>query len=211
LPTAADCILASPYPNAPQRTVDVFSMGRRAPQVHAELVQRAERDHQFLYVYDSTRHGVVTDWSEARLVNASLIKRSRFFIAFDASIDGKAGVREDAISTRYFEGASGGAILLGSAPGCSEFRECFDWEDAICPIAPDGTDVTHVLDALTSRPERLARISWTNSAQCLRRHDWAHRWDTILGRVGLCRSVGHQERLDRLDALARCAERTMPR
>jgi hypothetical protein len=43
-------------------------------------------------------------------------------------------------------------------------------------------------------------------SQCLRRHDWAHRWDQILQTLGLPRTEDLQRRLDWMDSLAGLVE-----
>lgn len=201
LPTAADCLAASPYPDPPPRTVDVYSMGRRPSVVHEQLIDHARRNARFLYIYDVMQHGTILNWRDSRLLTSSLIKRSKFFLAYDPR--NTAG---DALSTRYFEGAAGGAVLIGSAPPCPEFASCFDWDDAVVEIPADEQRLPALLERLSSDPDRLAAISKRNAIECLRRHDWAHRWDAILGVLGLERSALLTARLGSLDALAAHAE-----
>ncbi len=105
---------------------------------------------------------------------------------------------ERALSTRYFEGAAGGAILLGSRPGCPEFDDLFDWPDAVVDIAPDGSDLRQVLAALEADPERVAAARIANVVNSLRRHDWAVRWASILDTLDLPRTEAHDARLRQL-------------
>ena len=123
LATASDCLLATPFPAPPARTVDVFSMGRRSPIIHDQLIAWARTDPSFFYVFDTSRHGVTINWTDSRLLNASLTKRSKFFVAYDHTVVDRGGIpknfKDRALSTRYFEGAAGGAVLLAphrSAP-----------------------------------------------------------------------------------------------
>lgn len=211
LPTAADCLIARP---GPERVVDFLSMGRRLPKLHREFSAIAAEQGAF-YVYDLWKNLTVRDWAEARAGNADIIRRSRYFIAWDptmVSVD-RAAVSKDAVSageralsTRYFEGAAGGAILLGSRPGCPEFDDLFDWPDAVVEIAPDGSDLREVLAALDGDPDRSAAARNANLVNSLRRHDWAVRWASILDALGLPRTTAHEARLRRLDDLARQIE-----
>lgn len=211
LATAADCLLSTPFPNPPERTVDVYSMGRRSTAAHEQLLGLARADPSFFYVYDTIKHGVATDWAESRLLGASFIKRCKFFTAYNHyAVDLQSGHQKDfqerALATRYFEGAAGGAVMLGSPVDTPEFRRFFDWEDALIEIPADPEDMGAILADLNAQPERLRRASITNAVQSLRRHDWAYRWDEILKTLGLGRSSLLQERLHTLEALAGAAE-----
>jgi Glycosyl transferases group 1 len=210
LATASDCLLGTPYPDPPERTIDVFSIGRRSPHAHDQLIEMAKASNSFLYVYDTTRQGTATSWAESRLLTASLIKRSKFFVAYDHTVVDRDNIpknfNERSMSTRYFEGAAGGAVMIGTAPSCSEFEQFFDWEDALIEVPADPQNLSEILADLNAQPERLRRISTANAVQSLRRHDWAHRWDEVLRTLGYGRTRMMQQRLDRLDELARLAE-----
>jgi hypothetical protein len=170
----------------------------------------AKASNSFLYVYDTTRQGTAMSWAESRLLTASLIKRSKFFVAYDHTVVDRGGISKDfnerSISTRYFEGAAGGAVMIGTAPACPEFERLFDWEDALIEIPANPENLSEILAGLSARPERLQRISTVNAVQSLRRHDWAHRWDEVLKALGLSRTKKMQQRLDELDELAYLAE-----
>lgn len=92
---------------------------------------------------------------------------------------------EQVLAARLFEGAAGGAVMLGTAPQCAEFQAFFDWPDAMIEVSPQATDIAAIIDDLDAQPERLARIRLTNAAQCLLNHDWAHRWEQVLSTMGL--------------------------
>jgi hypothetical protein len=212
LATGADCLLSTPFPNPPERAVDVYSMGRRSTDAHEQLLALVRADPSFFYVYDTMKHGMATDLAESRLLGASLIKRSKFFIAYNHdAADLQSGHQKDfqerVLATRYFEGAAGGAVMLGSPVDTPEFQRFFDWEDALIEIPSRPEDIGAILADLNSQPERLRRVSITNAVQSLRRHDWAHRWDEILKTLGLGRSALLEERLHRLEALACAAEK----
>jgi hypothetical protein len=209
LATGADCIRATPFPNPVRRDVDVYSMGRRPPTLHEQLLRLME-DEDLFYIYDAWKHGIVPDWRSSRLLTMNLIKRSKFFIAYDHTISSgmkiqKAG-QERSLSTRYFEGAAGGAVMLGSAPDCAEFRDFFDWEDAVIDFPLDTVDIGRFLNNLRHDPERLHRISHTNAVQALRRFDWSYRWADILATLGLPQTRKLEQRIETLRRLAAEAE-----
>jgi hypothetical protein len=206
--TATDSLHASPVAIDTPRPVDVACIGRRVDAVHHRLRALAsERD--LFYVFDIWGGGRAIDWAEARAANAELIRRSRYSIVWDpATTKSKAAVmRSDrALSTRYFESAAGGAILLGSRSAAPAYAQNFDWPDAVIDIAPDGRDLEARLQELDGDPVRCAAIRRANVVNCLRRHDWVHRWQQVLAVAGLEPTALHRARLDALEARAQTIE-----
>lgn len=207
LPVAVDCLIATPFPSPPERVIDVYSIGNRSAPVHHELMKLANRETLF-YVYDtlSSTDSRVRIWAEHRSLLTNMIKRSRYFIGFSpASLtEQKAGkiAGEHVLPGRLFEGAAGGAVILGSAPRCPEFEEYFDWPEAVIEIAPDGSDIVAVIRELNRNPERAEQVRKVNATQCLRRHDWAHRWERILSTIGVQPRPELLDRKSRLNAMA---------
>jgi hypothetical protein len=131
LPLGVDALRFAPFPSSPARNIDVYSMGRRPAEEHRALLASAERGEMF-YVYDTTADFYVIDPLEHRIHLANLIKRSRFFITYPAKFDVPAetgGTQE--MGARYFEGAAGGAVMIGMPPRCAAYDDCFDWRDAV--------------------------------------------------------------------------------
>ena len=190
LPTAVDCLIATPYPSPPERVVDVYSIGNRSAPVHCELLKLARHRNTF-YIYDSlsSTDSRVKDWGEHRALLANTIKRTRYFIGFSpaTSAGSKAAkiAGEQVLPGRMFEGAAGGAIILGSAPQCPEFYDCFDWPDAVIEVSPDASDIASVIDELDAQPDWTEQLRRTNATRCLLRHDWVYRWEHILSTVGM--------------------------
>jgi hypothetical protein len=160
-------------------------MGRRSDPVHRVLLDLAERNKIF-YSYDVVRNFSVIDYREHRGMLANLIKRSRYFISYkhNVNIAGVTGGQE-ALGVRYFEGAAGGAVMIGIPPDCEEYRDAFDWDDAVIPVPYSPADVGAILSELDAQPHRLARVSRKNVVSCLLRHDWAYRWEQILYSVAI--------------------------
>ena len=97
LPMGVDAAAFCPYPRPPARAIDVCGIGRRSPVTHAALLELARREGLFYY-YDTIRSspldGVpgqmtfrVGDHVEHRLLLASLLRRTRFFIVNRAWAD----------------------------------------------------------------------------------------------------------------------------
>ena len=204
LAAGTDTLAFAPWRRPPVRSVDVFSYGRTAPAVHAQLLDMAGRD-EIAYLYDSTEDGVVTHFPQHRMLQASIMKRSSFFLAHrinDSPLRRHRTMGEESLTTRYFEGAAGGAIMLGSSPPVEEFSSNFDWEDAIIDLPWDCTDVKTVLHDLQRQPERLARARASAISNSLLRHDWLYRWEQVLGDAGMPLLQAGQDRKAKLSSVA---------
>ncbi len=210
LPTAVDCLIATPYPSPPERVIDIYSIGNRAISLHRQLVALAQHRGLF-YIYDSlsSTDSRVKDWSEHRLLLANMIKRTRYFIGFNpatlqtAKANKIAG--EQVVPSRLFEGAAGGAVILGTAPRCQEFHASFGWPDAVIEMSPEVADVAAVIDELDAQHQRIERVRQTNAVRCLLQHDWVYRWEQILSTVGLDPLPQLHDRKARLSRIAASA------
>ncbi|HVM27374.1 MAG TPA: glycosyltransferase [Mycobacteriales bacterium] len=204
LPTAVDMLRFSAVPRLPRRTIDVYSYGRRSEVVHRAL-RESSRSGQLTYLYDTREGGSVPDPRDHRQLLASVMQRSRFFLAHrinDSPERQAVTGGAEGISTRYFEGSAAGAVVLGSRVPTPEFDACFDWEDAVVPLPYDAVDAVDQLADLARQGDRLARIRADNTRNCLRRHDWLHRWEAVLASAGLAGTPQMQRRRAVLEELA---------
>lgn len=186
IPPAVDTLRFSPYPNPPQRLIDVSYVGRRSPVIHDALIQRATKDN-FFYYYDTIKGKLeIGDPREHRLLLAGLFQRSRYNITNYAKFNSEVetgGTQE--IGYRFFEGAAAGTVMIGMPPGGDAFPRYFDWEDAMVQVDFSGTDVVKAIAELDAQPERLKRISRLNVANSLLKHDWVYRWRDMLAALDL--------------------------
>lgn len=202
LSTATDLLVTTPITDNVPRVVDICCIGRNDPAAHAKLLDYC-RERGLFYHYDVWRNLHVKDgWDAVRRFNADLIRRSRYYIVWDpahgaASRPGADG--SQVLSTRYFEGAAGGAVLLGSRPDCPEYHAAFDWSEAVIPLGDDPGSVISMLD---SDPQRVERIKANNIRQSLLRHDWAHRWRQVLETLDLEPTPQHLAREEMLASLS---------
>jgi hypothetical protein len=211
LPLAVDVLRFTPLPDGPARTIDVCNIGRRSPVTHEALLRLA-RERGLFYYYDTVaasgaggkqRTFRVDDAGEHRLLLASLLQRSRYFIANRGRVNEPEFTQgRDEISGRFYEGAAAGTVLLGEPPGTEEFARQFDWPDAVIPLPFDSPAVAGVLAALDRDPERLARIRRENARQAALRHDWVHRLRAVFATLGLPPTEAMLAREQRLQALA---------
>ena len=203
IPPAVDTLRFSGYPNPPQRFINVSYVGRRAPAIHDALVNRATQDN-FFYYYDTVRGKLeIGNPKEHRLLLAGLFQRTRYNITNYAKFNEAAetgGTQE--IGYRFFEGAAAGTVMVGMPPSGDAFPRYFDWEDAMIKVDLSGTDVVEAIAELDAQPERLERISRTNVANCLLKHDWAYRWRDMLEALDLEPSIKMTNREKRLQEIA---------
>lgn len=201
LPPGVDAERFCPYPAAPERVVDVHHVGRRTPEIHAELLGAMLRGERY-YSFDTIRPQVVNDVDDHRVLLAEALKRSRYVICRPGKfnrIDETGGQQE--FGFRYFEGSAAGTVMVGEPADNPAFAEAFPWPDAIVPVRRDGILAT--LRALEADPVRVARIRRDNVVGALQRHDWARRYRTLLDTVGLAplpALVARERRLDELVA-----------
>ena len=207
MPPAVDTILFSPYPDAPARVVDVYSIGRRSNVTHQKLLDMA-REGGLFYLYDTIGGSQAINPSEHRALFANVAKRSRYFLVNPGKIDepNETG-RQIEFGYRYFDGAASGAIMLGEIPDNEVFPKLFDWPDAVIRLPYDSSDIDTLIKDLDNDPARQERIRRTGVAQALMRHDWAYRWEAILNAVGLEPMQGMLQRKDRLRNLAEAVSR----
>ena len=201
LPPAVDTVAFCPFPDPPQRTIDVYNMGRRSPIAH-EAMHRLAADRNWFYVYDTFTGNQALDPHDHRRLLSNLIARTRYFVANHAKVDEpELTERQEELGSRHFEGAAGGAVIIGQPPRCAAFGELLGWPDAVVPMEYDTTDPAATIDALDADPDRVARIRTANIRNCLQCHDWLYRWQMVLDAAQLEPRPGLRERRQILSQL----------
>ena len=203
-PPGVDALKFHPGVPPVERVIDVYNMGRRHSATPQVLLEWA-RDGRRFYLFDTFQGNIrFQDPAEHRLQLANLIKRSRFFLANRAKANAEGETkRQEELGFRFFEGAAGGAVMIGEAPAVSTFHENFNWPDALIPMPFGGTGIGELIAELEAQPERLTRIRVANVANAVRRHDWAYRWRAVLEQLGLTPAPSLREREVKLAALAK--------
>jgi len=212
LPLAADVLRFSPVPQFPARMIDVLNIGRRSQVTHQVLLRLAQ-ERKIFYCYDTVaasgidekqRTFRVDSASEHRLLLASMLQRTRYFIANRAGVNDPEYTRgHDELSARFYEGAAAGAVMIGEAPKLDSFAQQFDWPDAVIHAPFDSPDIMQILARLNADPERLARIRRNNVINAALRHDWLHRLHTVFDTFHLPPTPAMHLRQQRLQALAK--------
>ena len=185
LPAGIDAKSFCPFPSAPARSIDVLSIGRRSENTHQRLLNMAKAGEVF-YIYDTLLDLHTGDLAQHRFMLANLAKRSRYFIVNQGKINtpSETGGQVE-FGYRYFEGAASGTVMVGDYPDSAEFQEYFGWDDAVIHL-PFGSDrIGDIIHELDADPDRQQAIRKKNVANTLLKHDWAHRWQSILTMVEL--------------------------
>lgn len=217
LPQAADVLRFSPWPNQPQRGIDVCNIGRRSIITHEALVDLAAA-RKISYYFDTFAGGSgrehrqrtfrVADPREHRLLLATILQRSRYFVANRSRINEPehTGGHEE-IAGRFYEGAASGTVMLGEPPNTEQFRTQFGWPDAVIRMPFDCPDVERSLAELDADPQRLTRIRDENARNAALQHDWLHRLESVFKTVGMDPTSAMVARRRRLNDLATRAAR----
>lgn len=207
LPLAVDVSRFTPYPHPPERSVDVYSIGRRIPATHEALLKMA-RNQEIFYIHDTILGDLIqpADYKQHRDLLANVAKRSRYFVAYPALVGLDPSQGQSEVGARYFEGAAAGTALIGHAPANPVFERDFDWEDAVIEIGTNEDDFREATAKFQHEPERLSALSRRNATEALRRFDWAYRWREMAKKAGFEGLPALQQRQKRLNELASLAE-----
>jgi hypothetical protein len=200
-PPTVDSLAFLPYPDPPERCIDIYGMGRRSQSTHEAFKALASKRHLF-YLYD-TVHAKAADISEHRALLAQLIMRTKYFVANPGKIDQPELLQgQEELAARHFEGAAGGAVMIGHVPNTPAFAEYFGYEGAVFHMPYGTEDVASVYDALESTPDAVERIRLRNVTQSLLRHDWAYQWRDLLVNLGMEPLPQLSARLEQLRTVA---------
>jgi hypothetical protein len=211
LPPAVDVPRFTPASPDQPRPIDVCNIGRRSLVTHQALLEEAAR-HESFYYYDTMaasgadlkdRTFHVDNPHEHRGMLATILKHSCYFIANRSYVNRPeftAGREE--MSSRFYEGAAAGTVMIGEAPRTEEFKRQFDWPDAVIHLPFDSPDIGRILADLNGDPERLRAVRRNNAREAALRHDWLHRIWLVFDTLGLPPTDGMRARAQRLDQIA---------
>ena len=215
LPLAVDVPRFAPASCDQPRPIEVCNIGRRSPVTHQALLDDAERRQSFYYydtmaasgagLKDRTFH--VDSPHEHRRMLAALLKRSCYYIANRSYVNRpEFTAGRDEISARYYEGAAAGTVMIGEVPRTEEFKQQFDWPDAVIHAPFDFPDIGRILADLNGDPERLRAVRRNNVREAAQRHDWLHRIQVVFDTLGLAPTEKMRVRAKRLEQIASQAE-----
>lgn len=211
LPLAVDVLRFTPASLDQPRPIDVCNIGRRSSVTHQALLEESERQLSFYY-YDTVaasgtdlKHRTfrVDSPHEHRRMLATILKHSQYFIANRSYVNRPEFTQNrEEISGRFYEGSAAGTVMIGEAPRAEEFKQQFDWPDAVIHVPFDSPDIGRILADLNQDSERLRAIRRNNAREAALRHDWLHRIQVVFDVLGLAPTDGMLARARRLDQIA---------
>ena len=211
LPLAVDVIRFAPSSCDQPRPIEVCNIGRRSQITHQALLEDADRRESFYYYDTVVASGVdlkdrtfrVDNPQEHRRMLAGVLKHSRYFIANRGYVNKpEFTAGHDEISARFYEGAAAGTVMIGEPPRTEEFKQQFDWPDAVIDLPFDSPDIGRILADLNGDPERLRAVRRNNVREAAQRHDWLHRIQVVFDTLGLAPTEKMRVRAKRLEHIA---------
>jgi hypothetical protein len=212
LPLAVDVLGFAPASCDQPRPIEVCNIGRRSPITHLALLDDAERRRTFYY-YDTVaasgadlkqRTFRVDNPQEHRRLLATLLKHSAYYVANRSYVNKpEFTAGRDVISARFYEGAAAGTVMIGEAPRTEEFKQQFDWPDAVVRVPFDSPDIARILVDMNGDPERLRAVRRNNVREAAKRHDWLHRIQVVFDTLGLAPTEKMLARAKRLGQVGR--------
>jgi hypothetical protein len=188
-------------PKAPEaRTIDILSLGRRSDVQH-QAASELRDDLGWHYVYDTASGMSIEDHVEHRTLVAENLSRAKFFVSNRGKFNDtgeSAGVHD--FGNRFFDGTAGGAVVVGEFAKTTGFASCFDWGEIGVDLPANDPTLAKVLATRAADTGWMAEVSIRNASETARRHDWAHRWASVLDDIGLDHGPALRDRLAQLDA-----------
>jgi hypothetical protein len=184
------------------RPVGIINIGRRVPGAHRALLDFAEKRRLF-YLYDTFARPIVADHRDHRNFLGRTMQQSVVAVCNYAKFDQPEVIGDQReFGNRFFEASMAGAVIVGAGPNADDVAEHFGWEDAILDAPLEGAGLLDQLHAVFDDEERRRAIHRRNTREALRRHDWAHRWASVLDHLGLPKTEAHEARLAALEERA---------
>jgi Glycosyl transferases group 1 len=169
LPHAADTTIF--YPRREEKSVFCFWMGRRYDPLHKALLAYCDA-RSLRYVYSNDHF--FSDEDLGRIASSA-----QYFVATPSDLDNP--LRTGGFSPlvmRYLEGLAAGTRLLGVLPRSGEYEALLP-TDAICQVAPDGSDLVDRLDEDRGNPEAQCAVD-AAGAFVRKYHSWQWRTEQII-------------------------------
>jgi Glycosyl transferases group 1 len=169
LPHAADTTIF--YPRGEEKSVFCFWMGRRYEPLHrALLAYCGARGLRYLY---SEGH-FYSDEDLGRIASSA-----RYFVVTPSDLDNPRRTGGfSPLVMRYLEGLAAGTRLLGVLPRSGEYEALLP-TNAICQVAPDGSNLAERLEEDFSDPNAQGAVD-AAGAFVRKYHSWQWRAEQIV-------------------------------
>ncbi|WP_170153039.1 glycosyltransferase family protein [Roseiarcus fermentans] len=158
-------------PRAEGKSIFAFWMGRRDEPLHQALLRYCEK-RGLAYVY-SDRGSYSAD-ELGRIASSA-----EYFLVTPPHPERSGGYSP--LVMRYMEGLAAGTRLLGVLPKSGEYERLLPL-NAICQVAPDGSDLDARLEADERDPDRRRAVE-AACAYVREHHSWKRRAEQIHQRL----------------------------
>ncbi|NNE19575.1 MAG: glycosyltransferase family 1 protein [Myxococcales bacterium] len=204
LPPGVDTLAFAPVLEPSLRPIDITNLGAIADATHKSLFEHVKQTDGF-YFFDTEKGArEARSHSEHRFRYANILKRSKYFLCHFAKIKHQGPGGQLEFGLRYFEGLAAGCVVLGSRKSTPDFDMFLGWEDCVIEMPFDCPNASEIVRSLDQEANRLREISARNVRRSLEGNDHAHRWKTIVDRLGLPEnyhmSRRHEEVVRKLNA-----------
>ena len=201
LPPGVDALAFAPSLEPSMRPIDITNLGAIGDATHQGLLEYATDTSGFYFFETLTGPFNARSPSEHRLRYAEILKRSKYFLCYFAKMRTPELPRQLELGPRYIEGIAAGCVLLGSWESTPAFETYFGWHDAVIDLPFESADPSEILRQLDDQPDRLREISEENVRRSLGGYDHAHRWSTIVDKLGLPADFHMRERHAQLERM----------
>jgi Glycosyl transferases group 1 len=179
LPQAASA--ARFYPWRENRPIEILSVGRRLRPAHL-LIRDIAKRHDLFYHYSESEAPDAIDLVESRELLARLCQSARSQICWPVEETNPNRRGEGSpVTSRWFEAAACGSVVLGRPPRARDFQDLFPYERFVVELDPrDPREFERrLLAALDDEVDWSAR---RDLAEFIRaRHSWEARSERIIG------------------------------
>jgi len=198
LPPGVDALGFAPVMEPSIRPIDVTNLGALADATHKGLIEYAKQIEGF-YFYETLKGRFeARSPSDHRYRYAEILKRSKYFLCYLALMRREGPPRQLEFGPRYIEGLAAGCVILGSRESTPAFETYLGWEDAVIEMPFECANPSEILQLLDREADRLREISTRNVRRALEGYDHAHRWRTIVNRLGLSQDYHMTQRQEAL-------------
>ena len=199
LPMAADVHAFRPRSLDEPRPIDVLNLGRRIPDLHEALLEWAYRTNHF-YRYDTFSVARMDDPIRHRLDLGQLYQRSSIALcSYPKHDQPEVTQNRRIIPQRVWECLASGAVMIGMPPE-EELQRTAVGEVVVQELPDDPAQGVVAIEKLLDGDNTNVRRR--NLQLALRRHDWVHRWRSLLVTAGFEPPEQVEERIAGLSSIA---------
>lgn len=168
-----------------QRSIDIIGYGRTNPDLHKTLQAHFnQQDSHRVYFHTTFSQPDVFNLGEHMMLLAKLLHKSKISLCFEPSnLPRFRGYSP--ILFRWFEGWACGCNLVGKRPVGKGVAELLDWENSTIELPDDPNQWVPFFEDLLDDEATLAANARRNYQECVLRHDWRYRIQTMLKSLDL--------------------------